>query len=203
MKIIIAGNEAAHNECMDKLGPEHEYQTMNILSDGTAADLIVDFTDERPDQKWSAYAGLQTPAFINSVSTTLNELNAKVNFNASVFGFCGWPGFFNRTPIEVSLLNTSHQPVLNQLAKQLNIETIIVKDQPGMIAPRVVAMIINEALETLQQGVASREDIDLSMKLGTNYPYGPFEWADKIGLQRVRNLLIALSKTDSRFQPNF
>src|ERR1700710_2457559 len=48
---------------------------------------------------------------------------------------------------------------------------------------RVVAMIINEAYYALDAGVSSKESIDLAMKLGTGYPYGPFEWADRIGLR--------------------
>ena len=70
-----------------------------------------------------------------------------------------------------------------------------------MITPRVIAMIINEAYFTLQAGVSTKEEIDTAMKLGTNYPYGPFEWADKIGLNRIKTLLQTLSKTDTRYLP--
>jgi 3-hydroxybutyryl-CoA dehydrogenase len=58
-----------------------------------------------------------------------------------------------------------------------------------MVTPRVICMIINEACYTLQEGTASLVDIDTSMKLGTNYPLGPFEWADKIGIQHVYQIL--------------
>jgi 3-hydroxybutyryl-CoA dehydrogenase len=61
-----------------------------------------------------------------------------------------------------------------------------------MVTPRIIAMIINEAYFTLQERTATRSDIDVSMKLGTNYPFGPFEWATKIGLKNVYNLLNAL-----------
>jgi 3-hydroxybutyryl-CoA dehydrogenase len=53
-------------------------------------------------------------------------------------------------------------------------------------------MIINEAYYTVQEGTAEREDIDLGMKLGTNYPHGPFEWCAKIGIQNVYELLEAV-----------
>jgi 3-hydroxybutyryl-CoA dehydrogenase len=61
-----------------------------------------------------------------------------------------------------------------------------------MIKPRVIFMIINEACYTLQEGTASIEDIDKSMKLGTNYPFGPFEWCDKIGVTHVFETLNAI-----------
>ena len=62
-------------------------------------------------------------------------------------------------------------------------------------------MIINEAYFTLEEGTASREDIDLGMRLGTNYPMGPFEWKDAWGIDRVKQLLEALlaSTGDERY----
>lgn len=53
-------------------------------------------------------------------------------------------------------------------------------------------MIINEAYYTVQEGTASRLDIDQAMKLGTNYPYGPFEWCQRIGIKHVYELLEAV-----------
>ena len=50
-------------------------------------------------------------------------------------------------------------------------------------------MIINEAFIALREGVSTKEEINTAMKLGTNYPYGPFEWAGKIGIERVNALL--------------
>jgi 3-hydroxybutyryl-CoA dehydrogenase len=53
-------------------------------------------------------------------------------------------------------------------------------------------MIINEAYYTVQEGTANRDDIDQAMKLGTNYPMGPFEWCKKIGITDVYETLEAL-----------
>ncbi|MEM9298321.1 MAG: 3-hydroxyacyl-CoA dehydrogenase family protein [Bacteroidota bacterium] len=74
----------------------------------------------------------------------------------------------------------------------LGVDYLEVADRVGMVTPRVIAMIINEAFYTLQEGTATKEDIDLGMKLGTNYPYGPFEWMEKIGVQNVYELLESL-----------
>jgi 3-hydroxybutyryl-CoA dehydrogenase len=72
---------------------------------------------------------------------------------------------------------------------QLNWNYKIVEDRVGMVTPRIIFMIINEACYTLQEGTASMQDIDISMKLGTNYPMGPFEWANKIGINHVYQTL--------------
>jgi len=61
-----------------------------------------------------------------------------------------------------------------------------------MVTPRIIFMIINEACYTLQERTATIQDIDLGMKLGTNYPLGPFEWADKIGIKNVYETLLAV-----------
>lgn len=53
-------------------------------------------------------------------------------------------------------------------------------------------MIINEAYFTVQEGTASKTDIDLGMKLGTAYPKGPFEWCEEIGIANVYETLAAL-----------
>ncbi|RYZ19701.1 MAG: hypothetical protein EOO16_19165 [Chitinophagaceae bacterium] len=72
---------------------------------------------------------------------------------------------------------------------------------PGMVTPRVIAMIINEAYHALAEGVSSKEDINTAMKLGTNYPFGPFEWAARIGLKNVAELLLVLAETNERYKP--
>ena len=54
----------------------------------------------------------------------------------------------------------------------------------------------------LEEKVSTEEEIDVAMKTGTNYPYGPFEWSKKIGLRDIYSLLTALSKEQNRYQPS-
>jgi len=73
----------------------------------------------------------------------------------------------------------------------------------GFIFPRTIVQIINEAYFALEEGVASREDIDRAMKFGVNYPKGPFEWArnkEKVVITLLEELLL-LTK-DLRYKPN-
>lgn len=71
-----------------------------------------------------------------------------------------------------------------------------------MVSARVVCMIINEAAFVLGEGTAEAAAVDNAMRLGTNYPEGPFAWADKIGLDNVFELLEALltQTGDSRYK---
>ena len=86
-----------------------------------------------------------------------------------------------------------------QIFDELGWDFQMVPDTIGMITPRIVSMIINEAFFSLFEKVSTREEIDIAMKLGTNYPYGPFEWCDKIGPGRIQQLLHELQKTEARY----
>ncbi|MEP6845805.1 MAG: 3-hydroxyacyl-CoA dehydrogenase family protein, partial [Panacibacter sp.] len=59
--------------------------------------------------------------------------------------------------------------------------------------------IINEAYFALGDKVSSKQEIDIALKLGTNYPFGPFEWGEKIGLHHIFRLLKTLSFEDDRY----
>ena len=68
----------------------------------------------------------------------------------------------------------------------------VVQDRIGMVMPRILCMLINEASFALMEEIASPSDIDAAMKLGTGYPRGPIEWAGKIGIPQVVSVLRAL-----------
>lgn len=88
--------------------------------------------------------------------------------------------------------NPDEEHVLKRICDELKTDFLLVDDRIGLVTPRVICMIINEAYYTVQEGTASREDVDMAMKLGTNYPYGPFEWCNRIGIKHVYELIEAL-----------
>ncbi|WP_202301905.1 3-hydroxyacyl-CoA dehydrogenase [Dryocola clanedunensis] len=82
-------------------------------------------------------------------------------------------------------------------------QVLLIKDYPGMLVWRTVAMLANEALDALQKGVASEQDIDTAMRLGVNYPHGPLAWGAELGWQRVLTLLENLQQHygEERYRP--
>ena len=82
-------------------------------------------------------------------------------------------------------------------------ETARVKDGAGLIFPRILSLIINEAARSLDEGVAEAEAIDVAMRLGVNYPMGPLRWADQIGLDEVLAVLEGLQREtgEDRYRP--
>lgn len=131
---------------------------------------------------------------INSVVNTLTDINA----TADIIRINGWATFLQRNKWEVAGNITTEA---SAFFKMINKEIILVADEPGFVAARTVAMIINEAYFALQDEVSSKNEIDTAMKLGTNYPNGPFIWAAKIGIGNIYALLEKLHKNSSRYKP--
>ena len=67
-----------------------------------------------------------------------------------------------------------------------------VGDAPGLVLGRIVCQLVNEAAFALQRGIGTSEDIDTAMRLGFNYPRGPLEWGEAIGLGHVLAVLDGL-----------
>ena len=80
---------------------------------------------------------------------------------------------------------------------------ITVSDSPGFVVNRILFPMINEAARELAEGVASAEDIDTGMKLGTNWPMGPLAVADIVGLDTTRAILESLEREmcDAKYRP--
>jgi 3-hydroxybutyryl-CoA dehydrogenase len=209
MQILVIGNTSNKEELKQKFGQNHIYHFVEPGSDSSdllpSTDVVFDFA---PDKKFikARYLNFVNPVFLNTSLITLSELTehgdaAQRDF---FFGFCGLPTFVNRSVLEVSISEKKNESRLNEICSRLSTDFVCVEDRVGLVTPRVICMIINEAYCTLEEGTASREDIDLAMKLGTNYPYGPFEWAKRVGIKQVIELLDAVYRDtrDDRYKVN-
>lgn len=133
---------------------------------------------------------------INSVADTLQETNSSfVRIN-------GWNTFLSSSLIEASCGKESMKAKAEEAFSCFNKKIEWLDDEPGFITARVVSMIVNEAFISLGEGVSTKDEINTAMKLGTAYPYGPFEWAEKVGLQNIVTLLAKLSKIQTRYAPS-
>lgn len=198
MRILIVGSASHGEECKQKLGSNHEYTVCHDHNEARKRfpghDLIFDFIiDEDPDEL-EIYLETNTTVFFNTAKISLAELSYAIgnNLQCTIFGFNGLPTFFNRPLLEVSVLKKEEAMKLNMILQKLESEYLLVDDRVGLVSPRVICMVINEAYYTVQEGTATREDIDVAMKLGTNYPFGPFEWCQRIGIKHVFELLEAV-----------
>lgn len=179
----------------DTLTIEHEAQTIQ------GYDLIIDTTfDEYPDRLATYIALLNKQQTLllasvkHSLAQTILDLPEPCPINFQLAGFNALPTFIDRPLWEICFWQNTDRDTFQQLFQTLGIAYRTVEDRAGMVMPRMLCMIINEAYFMLQEQGASKKHIDQAMQLGVNYPNGPFEWAKKIGLKHVYQTLIALQK---------
>lgn len=119
--------------------------------------------------------------------------------------------FISKIPIAIKLVEivrgrvTSPETVniIKDFAENLSKLPIVMNDSPGFLVNRMLIPMINEAVFMLEEGVASKEDIDLSMKLGAKHPMGPLELADLIGLDVCLSIMESLFRqfNDPKHRP--
>lgn len=88
---------------------------------------------------------------------------------------------------------TSLEASLMSASAEVGLAMVRVKDIPGLVVARVVSMLINEASEVVHLGLCSACDVDVAMRLGTNYPLGLLDWGDRWGAAYVERIIDALS----------
>lgn len=208
MNILVIADAQRYDELQQRDLSRHEVQWKTSLEEVLsvkAFDLVIDLIfDDRPDHAAVYARNPGVPVLAGMVKTSLSDLMNQYAFEQgfNIMGCNFLPGFISLPLLEVTLMDEGQQEVLADIMYRLNWEYTLVADATGMVTPRVVCMIINEAYLTAQEGTASREDIDTSMKLGTNYPFGPFEWCERIGVKHVYEVLKAVHDAtgDDRYE---
>ncbi|HEX6225351.1 MAG TPA: 3-hydroxyacyl-CoA dehydrogenase family protein [Chryseolinea sp.] len=198
MNILIIGDTNHVAECKEKFGASHQYSIVDEHRDAEkflqSNELVFDFIIEEEPHQFEIYCNHRTTVFLNTCKINLAELVHLLDrpVSSTLFGFNGMPTFLRRNTMEVSCWRKGDEDTLKKICDQLMTDFLIVDDRVGLVTPRVVCMIINEAYYTILEGTATRDDVDLAMKLGSNYPFGPFEWTGRIGVKHVYELLEAV-----------
>tara|TARA_B100000131_G_scaffold184147_1_gene177498 strand:- start:418 stop:1266 length:849 start_codon:yes stop_codon:yes gene_type:complete len=174
--------------------------SMDALSE---CDLVVEAIPEIPELKFSTFSQLDSickPEAIlasNTSSISINEIASHTERADRVIGM----HFMNPVPIMklVEVINgeeTSAEVTSEVISASEEMGKIPLScmDSPGFVSNRILMPMINEAILTLQEGVAEPEAIDGIMKLGMNHPIGPLALADLIGLDTVMHILNVLEE---------
>lgn len=191
MQIIVVTDEVLKKELL-KAGTTSSLHCIYVgnideMLQHREADGFIDLLFEPDSYRIGQLKSLAPkPVIINSVIHTLHELYMDViRINA-------WPTFLASDIVEGTASEQQKkmaEEILGQFHKQIS----WLPDVPGFIGARVATKIINEAWLAVEEGVSTPDEIDIAMRLGTNYPYGPLEWSEKIGADRVRSLLDVLT----------
>ncbi len=175
-------------------------------------EIVIEAASENEELKKSIFAQLdaccpaETIFATNTSSISIGRLAASTTRSDRFIGM----HFMNPVPIMklvemirgIATSDETYQRV-NALAERFGKTTTLSQDFPGFIANRILMPMINEAFFTLMEGVGSAEDIDTTMKLGTNQPMGPLALADFIGLDTCLAIMRVLHDGlgDSKYRP--
>ena len=198
MKIGILGT-ADRRKSWPNSGSEDNSQISWVQNSQVAGDfnLFIDLNFDAHPERIRDYAGNAHTLFLLSAVNCTPEMafhQENIRYGGEqIFGINAIPGFLERSIAEVSNPFELNTDLLHPFKSLLHFENYEwVKSRVGMVTPRIVFMIINEAFFTQQEGTATAPDIDTAMKLGTAYPHGPFEWMERCGIDNVYQTLEAL-----------
>lgn len=196
MRLALLADENQFAELM-KYGISPDLEIIRISEPAIVeeADIYMDLLFDNKPERIQAWAMVAAPLLFIGAVEYLVEIPGQpfVLIN-------NWPGFIEREIMEAGGPEELKEKAA-ALAILLNRRLEWVNPVPGLVAARVVSMIINEAFLAIEEGVTDEASIDVAMKLGTNYPYGPFEWSQKIGVSRIDRLLTLLAEKEERYRP--
>lgn len=182
------------------------------IEDVAGCDVVVEAATENIERKLKIFRDMdrvcKNAAILasNTSSISLTQIAAVTARPESVIGM----HFMNPVPVMqlveiIRALQTSDATyeAIKALTVKLGKTPVSVKNSPGFVSNRVLLPMINEAIYTLYEGLATPEDIDTVMKLGMNHPMGPLALADLIGLDTCLSILKVLYEGfhDSKYRP--
>jgi 3-hydroxybutyryl-CoA dehydrogenase len=187
-----------------RMSEEESASALSLISSSTdrsaasSADLVVEAIPEIPDLKFSTFSELDSickPGAIlasNTSSISINEIASHTGRPDRVIGM----HFMNPVPIMklIEIINGSETDpevtaAVLEASEKMGKVPLECNDSPGFVSNRILCPMLNEAILTLQEGVAEPEAIDGIMKLGMNHPIGPLALADLIGLDTVLHIM--------------
>lgn len=187
--------------------------TMSLeLQDAADVDIVIEAAVENMEIKQSIFKQLDEIApkhailATNTSSLPITEIGAVTNRPQQVIGM----HFMNPVPVMklveiIRGLATADEvySAVEEMTHKLDKTPVEVNDFPGFVANRILLPMINEAIYTLYEGVATKEAIDDVMKLGMNHPMGPLTLADFIGLDTCLSIMEILHEGlgDSKYRP--
>ena len=202
----------------DKLTEGQKSATLGLIRATTSmqelagADFIIEAATENLDLKRrilkDADAAARPGVIIasNTSSISITQLAAATSRPAEFIGM----HFFNPVPMMalveiIRAVQTSDATfaATDALARQVGKSPICVKNAPGFVVNRILCPMINEAIFVLAEGLATAEDIDNGMRLGTNQPIGPLALADMIGLDTMLSVMNVFYEgfNDPKYRP--
>lgn len=190
---LIGDNEPLMKELSELL--KSKYEIADELDE--SVEIVFELTNFNKEIKFNILNFIDeknSKAVVISSSLCITALEQAVNsdYPERIIGAGLYQTFSKVKGIELAKTKFTTDENFNKAKKlfeNLEKEVFTVTDRVGMISMRIISLIINEAYLVLQEGTSNKVDIDIAMRLGTNYPYGPIDWSEKIGIELIYNIL--------------
>lgn len=193
IRVGITGSKYMLDVFQHKLAGIAELKTLNGDAVLSELDLAIVSDAENQRELMVKLISQHIPLFLGLKQKTLTEsLYGIEKKDVLVAGFNALPLFVETESMECCLIEKDNKEKFDVLLESIGLKAIWVEDRVGFVSPRILLMIINEAYYTVQEGTAGKAEIDIAMKLGTAYPFGPFEACEKIGIKNVYETLSAM-----------
>jgi 3-hydroxybutyryl-CoA dehydrogenase len=183
----------------------------NLPKAASSADLIIEAVPEKAEIKKQVFETIEqfAPAhclFATNTSTMSPTEIASYGKRAEQTIAMHFFNPVHKMPLVeiVRGLETSDETAVTvrKIAEQMGKETVVINEFPGFVTSRISCLVGNEAFYMLQEGLGTPEEIDKAIKLGLNYPMGPFELVDLVGLDaRLNNLRYLHEKLGEKYRP--
>jgi 3-hydroxybutyryl-CoA dehydrogenase len=187
------------------------HYSIDLVQAVKEADLVIEAVPEKLDIKKSVFETIDEHApescyFATNTSTmSPTEIASFTKRPEKVIAMHFFNPVHKMKLVEIIRgLETSDETaeVIQRVAEQMGKETVVINEFPGFVTSRISALVGNEAFYMLQEGIGTPEEIDKAIKLGLNYPMGPFELADLVGLDtRLNNLKYLHEKLGEKYRP--
>jgi len=191
-----------------RLNAEYAYVKLpkgfrKITMPARATDIALELTNISPETKKANLVSLdkilspKTLILSTSVTVSAAEQSSWISRPGRLVGLGAMPMLLANDLVEIAPSFATDAAALKdaeEFIKSLGKAFAVVRDCVGLVLPRILCMLANEASFALMENVASAKDIDTGMTLGTNYPWGPVQWTERIGGRQVRAVVSALHR---------
>lgn len=186
-----------HDELLDELDPQ--------------VTVVIDVGDGTTDRgailaQLDSLLGEETVFFVDAYATDVDAAVGAMRHPERVVGYGVLGSLESQKAVEIVDTDEVSDDALalaQEFFESIGKGVVLTENHPGLFLGRVVGGIVNEAMTAVHEHVATPDDIDVAMRLGTNYPIGPIAWGREIGGARVSRILGRVAETDGpQFAPH-
>ncbi len=207
--VVLLGYGGVADEIFELLAQAYEHVT-RVESDELLdelppdATILIDIGDGASDRSATLRAvagvlGAEAVIFADAYATDLAACGRTIAGPERLVGYGVLGALESQAAVEIvdtDAVSDDALELAQDLFESLGRRTVLVEDRVGLFLGRVIASIVNEAVAAVDDGVASPDDVDTAMRLGTNYPIGPIAWGREIGGARLARILNRIAQVE-------